>query len=202
MRMLTSLLVATLIVVGCDNPVEPDPGLASFEEVEGLSSAGEEGHDFLALQVNDPAGDNTGPIDVRKMRLVFDRTTGEYRVVITASKKAPFVGAFRINVNLFNPALGTARYPSFFSHTMAEFDLTEPLTEIILSGENSALTQWEKGHEVFTNSLDGTGNPDGSSLFRTGVSSEPHGFLNNEDYIAPRIRSAPVKIHGAGKLPS
>lgn len=200
MRKLVLLLVATTVGVACDNPLEPDQEVASFGEFEAVSSAGSAGGDFLAFQVNDPAGDNTGPIDVRKMRVVFDRTTGDYQIIITASKNAPFVGAFRINVNLYNPSLGS-RYPSFFSHTMEDFDLTETRTEIVLYGTNSALTQWEKGQQVFTNSLSGTGNPDAASLFRSSVSSVPHGFLTNEDYIAPRDRADPVKIHGAGKLP-
>ena len=201
MRTTTLLLVSIVLAGACDNPVEPDSTLASFKELEAVNATGDSGDDFLALQVNDPAGDNTGPIDVRKLRMVFNRTTGEYRVVITASQKDPFTGAFRININLFNPALGTASYPSFFSHTMADFDLTEPTTEIVLSGTHNALTQWEKGHEIYTNSLDGTGNPDGASLFRSSVSSVPHGFLTNEDCIAPRDRSEPVRIHGAGGLP-
>jgi hypothetical protein len=200
MRSICLLLAGALLVSACDNPVEPDAESEALEKVDALAATGTSDGDILALQVNDPVGDNTGPIDVRKMRLVFNTATGEYRIVITAANKVPFTGSFRINVNLFNPALG-ASYPSFFSHTMEDFQLSDTLTEIVLSGTSSVLTYWEKGQEVYTNSLDGTGNPEFSSLFRTSVSSVPHGFLTNEDYIAPRVRSDPVKIHGAGKLP-
>jgi hypothetical protein len=200
MRTLSLLLAGVTLVSACDNPVDPEADYSAIEEVDVLSAQGAAGGDVLALQVIDPKGDNTGPIDVRKMRVVFNTSTGEYRIVITASKSAPFVGAFRINVNLYNPALGTG-YLSFLSHTMADFDLAETRTEIVLQGTHPALTYWEKGQEVYTNSLDGTGNPDFTSLFRTSVSSVPHGFLTNEDYIAPRDRADPVKIHGAGRLP-
>ena len=203
MNKLTYLLLAALLVAGCDNPAEPDPEAVSpFQDLDSLAEAGSSGGDYLALQVNDPSGDQTGAIDVRKMRLVFNRTTGQYRIVLTAAKEAPFVGAFRVNVNLFNPELGTAPYPSVFSRTMADYDLGDPVTELVLEGSDARLTHWEKGHEVFTNSLDGTGNPDGTSLFRSSVTNFPMGFLTNEDLIAPRVRAEPVKIHGAGKLPS
>lgn len=200
MRTLSLLLAGVMLVSACDNPVEPEAEFAAFEGTDAVHAAGTSGGGVLAFQVIDPKGDNTGPIDVRKMRVVFDKSTGDYRIILTASKSAPFVGAFRINVNLYNPALG-AGYPSFFSHTMADYELSEPRTEIVLSGTHNALTEWEKGHEIYTNSLDGTGNPAGSSLFRTSVSSVPYGFLTNEDYIAPRDRADPVKIHGAGQLP-
>jgi hypothetical protein len=203
MKKLTYLLLASLLAAACDNPMEPDPtALPLSDDLDAFTAAAVAGGDYLALQVNDPPGDQTGAIDVRKMRLVFDRQTGDYRIVLTAAKDAPFVGAFRVNVNLFNPALGTASYPSVFSHTMADFDFAEPVTRLVLAGTDARLTLWEKGHEVFTNSLDGTANPSGTSLFRSSVTNLPMGFLTNEDVIAPRDRAAPVKIHGAGNLPA
>ena len=202
MKKFTYPLLASLMAVACSNPMEPaSETLTLAEDLDAFVAAGESGGGYLALQVNDPAGDQTGAIDVRKMRLVFDRQTGDYRIVLMAAKDAPFVGAFRVNVNLFNPALGSAPYPSVFSHTMADFDLSEPVTRLVLAGTDARLTQWEKGHEVFTNSLDGTANPDGTNLFRSSVSNFPMGFLTNEDVIAPRDRAQPVQIHGAGRLP-
>lgn len=203
MNKLSLFLPLALLAAACDNPMQPESAESVLSsEAEALALAGASDGGYLAIQVNDPRGDQTGAIDVRKMRLVFDRATGDYRIVLTASRDAPFVGAFRVNVNLFNPALGTARYPAVFSHTMADFDLASPVTELVLAGTDARLTLWEKGHEVFTNSLDGGPNPDGTSLFRSGVSNFPLGMLTNEDVIAPRSWSEPVKIHGAGKLPS
>jgi len=203
MNKLSPLLLLALAAAACDNPTQPESADSVFSsQAEALAPADASDGGYLAIQVNDPRGDQTGAIDVRKMRLVFDRSTGDYRIVLTASSDAPFVGAFRVNVNLFNPALGSARDPAVFSHTMADFDLSAPVTELVLAGTNPRLMQWEKGHEVYTNSLDGTPNPDGTSLFRSSVSNFPMGFLTNQDVIAPRDRAQPVKIHGAGKLPS
>jgi hypothetical protein len=203
MNKLTTLLLLALLAAACDNPTQPESAeYVLSSEAEALAQADGSDVGYLAIQVNDPRGDHTGAIDVRKMRLVFDRATGDYRIVLTASRDAPFVGAFRVNVNLFNPALGSARDPAVFSHTMADFDLPAPVTELVLAGTNPRLTHWEKGHEVYTNSLDGTPNPDGTSLFRSGVSNFPMGMLTNEDVIAQRTWSEPVEIHGAGKLPS
>jgi len=201
MKRLTLVLALSLLAAACDNPTEPDDGWIPISgDVEAVASSEASGGSYLAIQVNDPAADQTGAIDVRKMRLVFDVETGEYRIVLTAAKEAPFVGTFRINVNLFNASLGTTGYPAVFNHNMADFNLTEPATRIVLAGTSAILTEWERGQKIYTNSLDGIDVAPGINLFRSGVSNFPMGFLTNEDVIAPRDRSEPVTIHGAGGL--
>ena len=201
MKKLAFLLAVSLLAAACDQPFQPENGSTPFAgDLEAVASSGGSGGGYLAIQVNDPVADGTGAIDVRKMRLAFDRETGEYRITLTASHAAPFVGALRINVNLFNASLGTTGYPAVFSHTLADFDLSEPTTRIVLAGTSAALTAWEKGDEVYTNSLDGIDSAPGINLFRSSVSNFPMGFLTNEDTIAPRDRSEPVTVHGAGRL--
>jgi len=201
MKRLTLVLALSLLAVACDQPMDPeDASIPMSGDLEAAASSGVTGGNYLAIQVNDPAGDPTGAIDVRKMRLVFDRETGEYRIVLTAAKEAPFVGSFRINVNLFNASLGTTGYPAIFNHTFADFYVSEPTTRIVLAGTNGALTEWQSGQEVYTNSLDGIESAPGINLFRSSVTNFPMGFLTNEDVIAPRERSDPVRIHGAGGL--
>jgi hypothetical protein len=61
---------------------------------------------------------------------------------------------------------------------------------------------WNVGQHVFTNSLAGTGNPDGTSLFRSSVNGPPiGGFLTNEDYIAFADDAQPTIIGSLGNVP-
>ena len=139
----------------------------------------------LFFSIADPIGDNTGPIDVRSMLFSFDNASGDYTIDLTADAANPFLGDFRININLFNPDTGTtAPDPSFFEDTLNDFSLSTPIAAITLTGTNSRLLAWNPSDNVFTNSLAGTGNPDGTTLFRSTVTSVPFGFLTNEDVIA------------------
>lgn len=155
----------------------------------------------LILTVVDPVGDNTGPIDVVDMDMTFSNITGDYMISLTADPSNPFVGVFRININLYNQDTGTTNpFPSFFTDVLNDFDLANPTTQITLSGTNPVLLAWEAGDRVFTNSLEGTGNPDGISLFRSSVNSDG-GFLTDEDFIAfaetgrpALVRIAPIPI--------
>ena len=125
----------------------------------------------------------------------FDAVTGDYDIVLTADAANPFVGDFRININLFNPDVGTtALDPSFFGDTVNDYALTSPTTTITLAGTNSVLLSWDVGDRVFTNSLKETGNPDGVSLFRSTVSNFPVGFLTNEDVIANGQAALPAIV--------
>ena len=61
-------------------------------------------------------GDNTGPIDVTRMDFSFDQTNGDYSIVLSSTPVNPFVGEFRVNINLFNPDTDTTdRDPSFLT---------------------------------------------------------------------------------------
>ncbi len=53
-------------------------------------------------EVEDPLGDSTGSIDIRRMEMRWDKATGAHQITFFATGQAPFHGAFRINVNLFN----------------------------------------------------------------------------------------------------
>jgi uncharacterized repeat protein (TIGR01451 family) len=140
---------------------------------------------LLSILVDDPRGDNTGHIDVTRFELTFEDTTGEYTIELNSSAIAPFVGEFRINVNLFNPDTGTtAKNPSFFSDTFNDFNLGNPTTLMTLTGRDERLLEWNPHDRVYTNSLENTGNPDDVSLFRSAVASLPGDFLENEDTIA------------------
>ena len=153
----------------------------------------------LSLSVVDPVGDHTGPIDVVKMVLLFENVTGEYEIILSASATNPFIGEFRININLFNQDLGTTtRPPSMFSDCCNDFVLDNSTTIIKLSGTWSYLSVWGVGDRVFTNSLEGTGNPDGLSLFRSSVTSVPFGFLTNEDFIAFEETARPALVSPRG----
>jgi len=150
-----------------------------------LCVAGQAKATLLSFSITDPIGDNTGSIDVTSMLFSFDNTSGNYTIDLTADAANPFFGDFRININLFNPDTGTtALDPSFFSDTFNDFSLSTSNTAITLTGTSSRLLAWEAGDNVFTNSLAGTGNPDGISLFRSAVNSFPLTFLSNEDTIA------------------
>jgi hypothetical protein len=136
----------------------------------------------LTFSYTDPLGDQTGTIDVKKMTFVFDNTTGDYEIVLRATPANPFVGMFRVNINLFNP--DTAPANSLFQDVFNDFNLAVPATELKLIGTNAVLLAWSVEHRVATNTLAGLGNPPTSSFFRTSASNFPLGFLTNEDAIA------------------
>src|ERR1044071_1138678 len=57
----------------------------------------------LTITFADPVGDHTGAIDVTSMSLAFDNTTGDYTIILMETTANPFVGHFRVNINLYNP---------------------------------------------------------------------------------------------------
>ena len=125
-----------------------------------------------------------------EMTLQFDDISGVYEISLKASDSSPFVGDFRINVNLFNVDAG-----SFFGDTTHDYSVFMPTTVLTLTGTSPQLTSWSIGDRVYTNSLFGTPNPANVSLFRTSVSSIPHGFLVNEDYVAFVDPTKPAMVH-------
>lgn len=121
----------------------------------------------------DPMGDHAGRIDVVGMNFSFDTTTGAYTIVLTAHPDHPFVGEFRINVNLFNPDTGaTTQYPSYFRDTMNEYELSSPVSELRLTGTHESLTQWKEGDRVAI-SQEPFGNPDHIRGFSSSVLDLP-----------------------------
>jgi hypothetical protein len=137
----------------------------------------------LTFSYTDPVGDSTGSIDVTQMVVVFDSVTGNFKITLTSTAAQPFLGAFRVNVNLFDPT----RLPthSFFQDTLQDYNLATAKTKLILTGTNPNLVFWAAGDTVATNTQASGGvNPPGSTLYRTTVSNFPIGFLTNEDAIA------------------
>ena len=119
------------------------------------------------ISFSDPTGDHTGMVDVTQMSLDFD-ASGDYSIDITASASAPFTGAFRININLWNATLN-----EFFQSTFHDFDLGMSQTSINLTGNSGIITDWLPGHAIATTTLNGLGNPPGSTFFRSSVADLP-----------------------------
>lgn len=197
MRRIALFPLIPLVFLSCQDPAEPVE-LLEVEPPQFQLSGGE----WLRLVVDDPVGDHTGIIDVTLMVMIFNQSTGEYKIRLTTSHAHPFTGDFRININLFNQDVGTtARNPSFFQDVLNDFSLAVRKRRIELGGNDSRLRQWDIGDRVFTNSLTGTGNPDGASLFRTSVTDLPGGFLDSEDFIAFAETGRPAIIEHHVSLP-
>ena len=125
MRAWTVLLFAALALVACDSSTEPEMRVdepfaddPAENEPEAPEAPEVVETDFLAIHVDDPRGDNTGPADVDYMRLAFNKYTGEYRITIAAYDDGPFLDSLRVNINLLNFDLGTDRYLACFSDNM------------------------------------------------------------------------------------
>jgi len=149
-----AILMAALIAMVTFNLVQAEPVLVS---------------------VTDPVSDNTGPVDVIGMEFEFDNETGNYRILLTTTDAEPFLGDFRIDIELFNLDAGTtADDPSFFQDTINDFSLLVPSTSLILSGTNSRLLSWDTGDRILLNNLpDGTPHPDGITDFSSVVAGRP-----------------------------
>ncbi len=183
-----SAIVSLAFVVGCQDETPVGPPLTDAAAATS-SAPTPDLEPPLSLTVVDPAGDHTGPIDVVRMEMGFDDGTGDYEISLTASAAAPFDGDFRVNINLFNVDAN-----SFFQDVVNDFTLASPTPTLVLAGTSSVLTSWGQGDRVHTNSLGGTPNPPGVSLFRSAVSTPPSGFLTNEDFIAFLDETVPAVI--------
>jgi hypothetical protein len=115
----------------------------------------------LSFSFTDPVGDQTGTVDLVSMTVSFESTSGDYEIHLVADAANPFMGNFRINVNLFNPDTGTtACDPALFQDNMNDFVIETPTTEITLTGTDPRLTAWEAGDRVAANTAAGVGLPD------------------------------------------
>lgn len=145
---------------------------------------------LLAFSFTDPVGDQTGAVDVRSMFLFFD-SKGNYQIYLTADSSHPFVGKFRVNINLFNPDADpndaafsdacTKKCEAGFGGN-TDYDILTPTTKLKIIGRDPVLMHWAAGDRVVTSSFAGL-TPAGL-LFRSGVDSFPLTFLTNEDCIA------------------
>ena len=123
----------------------------------------------------DPVGDQKGTIDVIEMVMTFTKT-GHFQIVLTASADHPFVGEFRVNINLYNPDVPSTP-ARFFSDVCkncsvfdpainhSDFNLASPTTTLTLvKGKSKVLKSWDAGDHVASNSVAGLGAPaDGRS---------------------------------------
>lgn len=139
----------------------------------------------LGFSYTDSIGESGVSIDVSGLDFVFEKSSGAYTIHVFATAAKPFLGNFRINVNLFNPDTGTsAPNPSFFLDTVNDFTLTSPTTSQTLTGMNSRLLSWDLGDRVAIGSA-GLGNPTGTTAFGSGV------------YLLPFSTSVPLDIIGS-----
>ena len=147
----------------------------------------------LTVSFTDPVGDQTGTIDVIGMVMTFSKT-GHYKIELTASADHPFLGEFRVNINLYNPSVSPkTRFLSVACKNCAVFDpavnhsdfnLTVPTTTLtLMTGKSKVLKTWDKGDQVAISSFAGLGSPAGVSVFRSEVANMPFTFLTNEDTI-------------------
>jgi len=147
----------------------------------------------LTVSYTDPVGDQKGTIDVIGMVMTFSKT-GHYKIDLTASADHPFVGEFRVNINLYNPGVSPkaqlfsvackncAVFDPAVNHS--DFNLTVPTTTLTLTkGKSKVLKTWDKGDQVAISSFAGLGSPAGVSVFRSAVANMPFTFLTNEDTI-------------------
>jgi hypothetical protein len=126
----------------------------------------------MLVLFTDPIGDQGGQVDVMIMSLRFSNETGDYQLNLKSHPKNPFVGEFRICVHLFNPDTGTtAANPSVFDWCGSNsfFSLSEPRTNITLSGNNPRLTAWKAGDRVAVSGPEPLGVPDIYTAFHSAV---------------------------------
>ncbi|MCP5373814.1 MAG: PEP-CTERM sorting domain-containing protein [Hyphomicrobiales bacterium] len=123
--------------------------------------------DFISY--SDPVGDQTGTIDVTGMGFTFNTATGDYTVDLTADAAHPFLGSFRVNINLFNVTLD-----ELFQDVFNDYTLAVSQTALQLTGTNALLTGWSDSHNIVTSTLAGYGNPPNASFFATSVADLPY----------------------------
>src|SRR6266516_6960310 len=104
----------------------------------------------VAFSFIDAVGDvGFGSVDLVRMDMTFDNTTGAYRIDLYADQSKPFVGEFRVNVNLYNPDAHSADPAAqWFTDNLNDFNLTEATTNLTLSGEDVRLVSWNVGDRV------------------------------------------------------
>jgi len=186
-------LVLVSVVAACEAPSLATPSItgSSHPSSAVIPNAPPSGGP-LELDVTDPKGDNTGPIDVRAMAFVFDNT-GAFNITLQADASAPFAtgGSIRININLYNPAKS-----SFFHCNPVDFTLAADTRTVVLTGSSSELTSWASGDLVYTNSLAGTPNPPNVSEYRSSViwNFDITATTELEDVIALKDLAKPVKV--------
>ncbi len=180
--------LTTLVLFGCSDASEPTApqtleaaALRSSAPAAALNPAAPK----LIVSVADAMGDalNGMSVDVSRMDLIFDRTTGAYEITVRTDPSGPFSGTFQLNVNLYN----VDRLSWFTDSDPGNgFVLSSPLPTIVLPGTAQLLRFWQPGERVNTNSYGGTPKPPWVKFYRSSVIrlSEPCSNFCVEDMIA------------------
>lgn len=139
---------------------------------------------ILSVEFTDSNGDlSSGGIDIISTILSFDDENGNYTITLKTTDSNPFSGCFRINTLFYNEDAD-----SVFVDTVNDYNWSSgSATEVILSGTDLILTDWEEGDRIGANSYD-LGNPtDGSysNFFSYVVSWEDGDYSSSgsTDYI-------------------
>jgi hypothetical protein len=155
----------------------------------------------LSVVFADSAGDWDPPInvDLVRLELAFDPSTGDYELIWEADPAHPFVGTFRLNANLYNSDTGSSSQdPSFFSDTFNDLTLATPQTIVRLTGNNSRLSSWAAGDRVAPSCPDPLGCPTGVGGFLTAV-----GPLSGSAEGVDRLPSqSPVIVSNSTPVPA
>lgn len=126
--------------------------------------------EMLTFSFSDAIGDNRpGYADVSMLSVVFENTTGDYRITLRSTESARFEGWLQANVNLVNP--DTPRFitsQSYFFDSGRKVILDGPTTVVTWTGNASSLKLWNIGDRVATSS-----EPFGIAKF-----TPPHSFAS------------------------
>ena len=102
------------------------------------------------ISFSDPVGDSSGTVDVIGMDFTINEITGAYSIDISADNTNPFIGDFRININLFNVTRNEG-----FKDVLNDFNLGTPQSSIQLIGTNSIIQDWLNTDTIATTTLQG-----------------------------------------------
>jgi hypothetical protein len=108
----------------------------------------------ILYQFSDPTGDGTSRTDLTGMDFTFDNATGAFSIVMSATAAKPFLGHFRLNVNLFNADRdSSSSNTGFFSHVYQDFNLPVAALSMTMTGTNVMLKGWQAGDRVAATDL-------------------------------------------------
>jgi len=161
---------------------------------------------MLQFSFSAPVGDQEGDQDFTDLigvTCVFDNTTGDYEITLTATSTNPFTGRFRINMIFYNPDAGTTQDPGLFSDRLNDFHLgTDTTTTVSLSGKNTRLLSWAAGDRVASDSSTFGVPTDSRNIvaFWSGITSRsaPGDPLVFGDYATIEVSPPPPSGGGGG----